>query len=85
VAQRQFNIRIEEGDFEVLDVGAFVEGENPPDLARGALKALVAELEADPEVMEILRVRRARNKSKERARGQQVSSLDAKRNRRESK
>ncbi len=77
MAQRQINIRIEESEFDVLAAEAFVEGVAPPDLLRPLIEQHVAELESDPDTMEALRGKQARDRRKAAKKGAAVSSLAA--------
>ena len=81
MTQRQLNVRIDEGEFEVLEAAAYVDDENPPDVVRALLKTHVEELERDPEVIDALRAKRARKGRKAAKRKQSVSSLDERRKR----
>jgi hypothetical protein len=72
---RQVNIRLSDADFQVLVIGAALEEAAVSDEVRAAVERRVAELRADPDVIEMLRVQKARQTR----RRKNVASLDAKR------
>lgn len=75
---RQVNVRIDDADLRVLAIGALLEDSAIPDEVRLAIQNRVAELRADPDVQDMLRIR---DRRQEKTGPPKVSSLDARRNR----
>jgi hypothetical protein len=58
--QRQLNVRMDGGTFDLLEAAAFVEGISLPEVIRPVIEALANELGADPAVQLALRAREER-------------------------
>ena len=76
---RQINIRVGEGQFDVLAAAGALEDVSPADLVRAVLEERVQALEADPAVRRVVEERRERARRRRAKEGSTVSSLESKR------